>query len=251
MGTNYGPLPWYTYGAAITNGLQLSVNAGISKSYPGTGADWFDLSGNNKHVKLVNTPTFTSNGLKSYFSLNGGNQYFTGSESNSFNILQEHTIEVGYQSNTTSNLEIISFQNSLGQTNYGASGPGYGIHLAIESGPSIKYDVTTDTTAGGVSVTDAGSVGTTNNIIVLRKTANPSTNLLGSGIYRSMYRNNVSKITSTLNTTQVLTSEPVQFGQMKGFYMTGKIFFIRVYNRCLTDSELTLNYKVSQPFLDI
>lgn len=49
---NYGP-------KIVTNGLVLHVNAADRKSYPGSGATWFDLSGNNLHATINNSPTFS------------------------------------------------------------------------------------------------------------------------------------------------------------------------------------------------
>ena len=37
----------------------LHLDAANSKSYPGTGTTWYDLSGNNNNADLYNSPTFT------------------------------------------------------------------------------------------------------------------------------------------------------------------------------------------------
>lgn len=44
----------------ITSGLVLYLDAANPKSYGGTGATMYDLSGNNNSGSLINTPTFTS-----------------------------------------------------------------------------------------------------------------------------------------------------------------------------------------------
>jgi len=49
MATNYNP-------AIVTDGLVLCVDAANSKSYPGSGSTFFDLSGNNRHGTLLNSP---------------------------------------------------------------------------------------------------------------------------------------------------------------------------------------------------
>jgi hypothetical protein len=65
-----------SYGGAniVTNGLVLSLDAANVKSYPGSGATWRDLSGNNNSGSLINGPTFSSanNGILTF---NGSNQY--------------------------------------------------------------------------------------------------------------------------------------------------------------------------------
>jgi len=54
----------------VDNGLILSLDAGNSKSYPGSGTNWNDLSGNNTNGTLTNGPT--------YNSANGGSLVFDG-----------------------------------------------------------------------------------------------------------------------------------------------------------------------------
>ena len=49
----------------VTDGLVLSLDAGNVKSYPGTGATWFDKSGNNSNGALNNGPTFNTSSLGS------------------------------------------------------------------------------------------------------------------------------------------------------------------------------------------
>lgn len=43
-----------------TSGLVLYLDAGNSKSYPGTGTTWNDLSGNNRNGTLTNSPSFNT-----------------------------------------------------------------------------------------------------------------------------------------------------------------------------------------------
>ena len=60
----------------ITDGLVLHLDAGNSKSYPGSGSTWYDLSGNNRNFTLVGN--LTHGGF--YFDGFGANtEYVTGS----------------------------------------------------------------------------------------------------------------------------------------------------------------------------
>jgi hypothetical protein len=54
----------------VTSGLILSLDAGTTASYPGTGTNWYDLSLNSNTGELTNGPTFNS--------LNGGSIVFDG-----------------------------------------------------------------------------------------------------------------------------------------------------------------------------
>jgi hypothetical protein len=54
--------------------LLMWLDAENSSSYPGSGSIWYDLSGNNNHVSLINSPSYTS-GSGAYFSFNGSSNY--------------------------------------------------------------------------------------------------------------------------------------------------------------------------------
>ena len=47
----------------VTNGLVFYLDAANPKSYSGTGTDWFDLSGNGNDGTLTNTPTYSTDNL--------------------------------------------------------------------------------------------------------------------------------------------------------------------------------------------
>ncbi len=63
MGISYNP-------RVVTDGLVLALDAGNTKSYPGSGTTWSDLSGNGNNGTLTNGPT--------YNSANGGSIVFDG-----------------------------------------------------------------------------------------------------------------------------------------------------------------------------
>ena len=58
----------------VTDGLVLALDAGNTKSYPGTGTTWFDKSGRGNNGTLINGPTFNSG--------NGGSIVFDGVDDN-------------------------------------------------------------------------------------------------------------------------------------------------------------------------
>jgi hypothetical protein len=60
----------------VTSGLVLHLDAGNTKSYPGTGNTWYDLSGNNRNFTLVGNIIYE----EFYFDGFGANtEYVTGS----------------------------------------------------------------------------------------------------------------------------------------------------------------------------
>jgi hypothetical protein len=70
MGTIYGH-------KIVTDGLILYLDAGNPKSYPGSGTDFYDLSGNGNHHIIVAAPTYNSS--PGSFTLNGSTQGFSKS----------------------------------------------------------------------------------------------------------------------------------------------------------------------------
>jgi hypothetical protein len=56
-----------------TNGLIMYLDASDSVSYPGTGATWYDITGNENHMTLINGPVYVSDGQASYFSFDATN----------------------------------------------------------------------------------------------------------------------------------------------------------------------------------
>ena len=67
MGTVYNP-------SIVTDGLVLCLDAGNSKSYPGSGTAWSDLSGRGNNGTLTNGPTYSSTS-GGYISFDGTNDY--------------------------------------------------------------------------------------------------------------------------------------------------------------------------------
>ena len=70
MATRYSP-------RMVTDGLVLCLDAANSRSYPGAGSTWFDLSGNGNNATLYNT---------TYSSVNSGVIVFAGASNSKAHI---------------------------------------------------------------------------------------------------------------------------------------------------------------------
>jgi hypothetical protein len=44
----------------VTDGLVLALDAGSTRSYPGTGTTWYDISGNGNDHSIINGPSFSN-----------------------------------------------------------------------------------------------------------------------------------------------------------------------------------------------
>lgn len=64
MAVNYNP-------GLVTSGLEVYLDAGNPRSYPGTGTTMYDLSGNARHATVNGSPTFTSY----YFTITSDTTY--------------------------------------------------------------------------------------------------------------------------------------------------------------------------------
>lgn len=69
MGTYYNP-------RIVTDSLAIALDAGNTKSYPGSGSTWFDLSGRGRNGSLVNTPTYSTDN-RGTLTFNGTTQQVT------------------------------------------------------------------------------------------------------------------------------------------------------------------------------
>lgn len=118
-----------------TRNLHFLVDAGNSRSYAGSGTVWSDLLGVND-LTATGSPTFTSAGSTSYFTLNGTNQYFAdASVSNGALIQGPITINVFFSPNSTGT------QNVIALTSGGSSAIQIGV--ASNNGTIWKFGGTT------------------------------------------------------------------------------------------------------------
>ena len=81
----------------VTSGLILALDAGDKASYSGTGATWNDLSGNGNHATIYNSPTWNAAG---YFVLNGTNNYVSTTNTLDLSSYNKVTVAITFKPNT-------------------------------------------------------------------------------------------------------------------------------------------------------
>jgi hypothetical protein len=110
----------------VTSGLVLALDAANTKSYPGSGTTWTDLTGNGNTGTLTNSPTYNSSNQGSIV-FNGSTQYVTISH-NSIQNPSSITIcsWVKYIQNGTS-------QNIVGKTDNS------GYRFRVNNGGSVTW----------------------------------------------------------------------------------------------------------------
>ena len=125
---------------AITRNTNLSnvadlifyLDAVNSRSYPGSGSTWYDLSANRNHFTLFNTPTYTQNGTTgTYLTFNGTDQYARSANAINFNAYSAVTLEIGYRPEFIDYAYWSSLQNNISASGGGA-GAGSGAAVGVD-----------------------------------------------------------------------------------------------------------------------
>ena len=208
----------------VTNGLVLYLDAANTKSYPGSGTTWYDLSGNGNNATLVNGPTFsTSRG--GIFDFDGVDDYAYVPDNTSLDLAGDKTqaiwvlIDQSY-SGTGILGKANSSVNGMALT-YGWSGYGFqNIAWNSANEPSVA--------------TAAADV---NNWYYLVGTQQGSTRyvyILGAnGVRTASYTGGTHTWNNALNFT---------IGTIGGYYTNMKAGVVYVYNRALSQTEITQNF---------
>jgi hypothetical protein len=211
----------------VTSGLVLCLDAGNTKSYPGSGTTWTDLSGNGKNGTLVNGVGYSGNNLGS-LSFDGVNDVISLGTGNTFFPLPNFTIELWFSSDGTT---------PTTGTLPGLLGLTYGIRLLVYSN-SLSYSL--DNGSSFTSITSPSSYNFYNSswhYVAIQ--ANSTT--------RYLYINGDlinTLLDSWSGTTQWPTND-AYIGRDNNdsmYFFRGKIASIKFYNRVLTSQEIRQNY---------
>lgn len=218
------------HGASIvTNGLVLCLDAGNTKSYPGTGTTWTDLSGLGNNGTLTNGPT--------YSSANSGSLVFDGTNDN---------VSFGEKLNqTTSNFSMSAWVKSTST----AAGNNNGIIYKKYTGYSYiaGYRLNMPNGAFDVEIAD----GTSHSQLTAGSGYNngtwwnvTATIIRGSSL--NLYANGVliGTAAQTFTTTIDSTGTPFCLASLAGQYhiYAGSMSYVSMYNRALSASEITQNF---------
>ena len=219
----------YANGKIVTDGLVLLLDAADKNSYPGSGTTWRDMSGGGRNFTLENSPTFsTSKGGAIVFD--GNDDFLTGPASNTFSIVQDHTVEVVFNIAELRSTVFFTWSNG------GPSGRQIFTH-APWGNDTIYYDVALNSRVQ-YSPVPVGRI--VHMVWRLRSSTTPR---------QQIFENNVIKADNGTNTVGNISmgTDPVYIAKIGDFsYWKGTIYYFRVYNRALTDAELSQNYTLAR-----
>ena len=219
----------------ITNGLSLCLDAGNSKSYPGSGATWTDLSGRGVIGTLTNGPTYSSS--------NGGSIVFDGS-----NDYVDITQNTPYQFSNTQ-----AFSLSFWVRCTATSGIVYVWAYAIGGGRGYYFGIDVNALRTNSFVFDyfdgnfKGIQGNNNSITMNSWVNLVATSSSNSANDMSVYQNGVlTSFTIRGNSspgTIDYNTVPLRIGSRgNGNYFKGNISKVSIYNRALSATEVAQNY---------
>jgi hypothetical protein len=213
----------FNYEGIVTNGLVLNLDAGFRPSYPTTGTTWYDLSGNSYNGTLTNTPTFNSS--------NSGSIVWDGVDD--YANTGKTATQLGfYNANYTMEAWVYPTILTSDRTMFGTDQTAFrqGLHLVFRGGGIYQGHFASDFQAGTVTV---------NNWYQIVYTFNASNGAC------QIFKNGVSQGTGTIQsfigTTNILIA---RWAGTYNFQGNGSIY--RIYNRVLTQAEVTQNYNAQK-----
>lgn len=210
----------------VRDGLVLHLDAANSKSYPGSGSTWYDLSGNGNHGILYNSPTFSNNRL--FFD---GTQYASiAYNANTFDFRYEQTIMI----------TLCPTENDTVRRNpYNQSYGGSGTWTHEPNGVISFYYGQRASGNNGAPYTVYGSA-----VVSQNETAIMCTVRSLSGSFRKWYKNSTvtSNLPGAVYDPVSLSTQPILIGWGYAGYYIGYIDTVMVYNTSLTDSQVKQNF---------
>ena len=218
----------------VTSGLQLCLDAANSKSYPGTGTTWTDLSGNGNNNTLTNGPTYSSSNNGSIV-FDGTNDYVTRAAS--INTGQNFTVSVWANPTSVGTTRRCAIANGQNQTTdkgwYFSIGQGGGTNrFFLSIGTDQAYAISAD------------------NIVVPGVWQNFTGTVANGGSTINLYYNG----TLVSNSSTISSSRTIDYSISTFYigrrdlsspaadYLTGNISQISIYNAVLTENQIEQNF---------
>jgi hypothetical protein len=217
-------------GLIVTSGLILNLDAGNPSSYSGSGTTWTDLSGNGLNATLYGTSFDTENRGSIVFDRSAADEGAQINSSSLFN-LSTFTISSWNKPNVTNHNGFL-FEKTIG----GSVNTQYS--LFYNSSNDLYFRTIRST--GGYGDLTVPLIDT----IILNNTWVNITATYNNGAM-AIYINGVLKSSSSTSNNIVTGTGPSYigvFGERANYLFDGRIAMTHVYNRALSQSEVTENF---------
>jgi hypothetical protein len=216
----------FTSDTIVTSGLTLNLDAGDVISYPTTGTSWYDVSYNNCNGVLSNGPTFSSSGVSSSIVFDGIDDSVNIGDRTSTFKPTNFTVSVWFYSDNTNGDGSLIRNRCYG----------WGINVQTTNISTFVYDTTQAVYGSNFSFTPNQY----NNIVLTFGNNNASTYL--NGVLQSSQSTTSNSAYYVDCSNELYRIALGKDGDYSGAYFKGKIAVATLYNRPLSQSEITQNY---------
>jgi hypothetical protein len=222
--------------SVVTTGLIMHLDAGNPDSYAGSGVNWFDLTGNENHVTLQNSPTFSNGAIV----FNGSTQWARTAANLNLTAFNTVTVEIVVRTDLVAGCYMSWEHTADWNTNPG--GIGLSLHCNGLTGTTNTHHTNHNTgpARNYESLVGTGWAVHTN---VFSRTNDETGRLSYVNGLRVPFVSSGIYPTGTATTGGSFANALLYFAGRGGAgQMPGRIMAFRIYNRKLTDSEIQQNY---------
>ena len=218
----------------VTDGLVLCLDAGNTKSYPGSGTTWTDLSGQGNNGSLVNGVGYNS-GNGGSLSFDGVNDYIDlGTIGVSHPLQLNNGFTISWWGIQGSGGDL--FQRIIDKSDAGLARNGWAIYPRGQTTPESQLTLNYNGTDGTInSSTNISSTSWQNWSLTWSSSSNQWIWYLNGSVDNSGY--------TTYNVPNVQTNARIgSWNHSTGREYKGKISSVLIYTRPLTQSEIQQNF---------
>lgn len=220
----------------ITNGLFIYLNSSFASSYSGTGSAWYDISGNNNHFTLFNSPIMSGG----YLRFNGTNQFARSNSQLNLTSFQYVTVEVWFRLTAPFNSGMLYEHTPDWNSNAG----GFGLFTNNNGSSSLaNMHHTNHNTFGARNYAASFSNQWTHHVHIFGRVSDPT----GRQVYVNGQPVNFDGAiypTATVTGGNSFANNFLWLASRNGgSLLAGSIAIFRVYNRKLTPEEIYYNYE--------
>jgi hypothetical protein len=228
----------------VRNGLVMYFDAANPKSYPGSGATWFDLSSLRNNGTLINGTLFNTD--TKGINFDGGDEDFRitpnaalatilGSSNLTIETFVKSTNVVYPRSRHPFFINDIATSSSNKGWSVGHNASSTSIEVRASDGVSLAV--------GTISHTVQEST-TYHRIFTIDRSSGLLTKYYVNGNYIGQF--NAPSITGTIFSNQI-----IKFGDVWGWRYIGDLYIIKIYSRLLSESEIQANFQSLRGRYDI
>jgi|SaaInlStandDraft_4_1057021.scaffolds.fasta_scaffold31511_1 hypothetical protein len=226
-------MAFYSNPKIVTDGLTLLLDAGSENSYPGSGTTWTDLSGNGYDATLSAEAIGTVSASLDTMAFNSTDQYIIDDAASSELNVDYFTVE----------MDLLPIVDSY------AGGPGGRVIWSTHTSTANRWIFFVVPDTGQIAHISTGTI-TTNDVAGTLGTTWKKVHFIRNGTTTfDIYMNGVYNASGTLpdyaDNNQFSIGQEWDSATPSDFYY-GQIAGIKIYNKALTQTEITQNFNAQR-----